>query len=214
MIPDVIGDKPVNTQVPYRPGHDPASIRRSLELQQMSFNLQMMMDDFDRRMKSFSKQATSFNTSLSFIFNSIGYIGAASSSVAGLKYTQRPFLNSGYWKGVNGKYYSFSILEKGGNGAWMYRNSADIAKNSVKWLGRTGTTLGWLSTGYSAYNFFFKGYKLIDGTEFGVGLASTVFWEVGATYSFGKIIYVTKMSALETLVNNGHGDNPWMWMVW
>lgn len=100
---------------------------------------------------------------------------------AGLKYTSSNFLREGYWRGANGKYYPLSLTQKGAQGWRIYEGSANMAKNSVRWISFTGQGLGYLSLGYSGYKLF-SDPTLSNGVDFGVSVASIAFWEVGTFY--------------------------------
>ena len=104
---------------------------------------------------------------------------------AGFKYTSSNFLQEGYWQGVNGKYYSLSLAQEGSKGWVIYKGSAEIAKNSVRSLNMTGQGLGYLSLGYSAYNFATtQSWK--NGIDLGISITSVALWEIGSVYYFGS----------------------------
>ena len=96
---------------------------------------------------------------------------------------------------------------KGVKGWNFYSKSANLAVKSISLFSNTTKTLGYLSTAYSAYKFL-NNPNWLDGTEAGVSVGSYFFWEVGATYYAGKFIITTQKSALNTLIDNRHGDNP------
>ena len=104
---------------------------------------------------------------------------------AGFKYTSSNFLQEGYWQGVNGKYYSLSLAQEGSKGWVIYKGSAEIAKNSVRSLNMIGQGLGYLSLGYSAYNFATtQSWK--NGIDLGISITSVALWEIGSVYYFGS----------------------------
>lgn len=126
---------------------------------------------------------------------------------AGIKYTSSNLLRDGYWLGKNGKYYSLTLTQKGTQGWNFYNNSATLANNSVKWLGRFGNALGVLSTAYNGYNFV-TNPNWESGIETAVGVGSYFFWEVGAIY---YPIKLTSKSALFNYnQNSNYGIDPFM----
>ena len=118
-----------------------------------------------------------------------------------LKYESRLF-GGGYWRGVNGKYYSMSILKNEAKALGAYIGSANIAKNSVKWTGRFGKGLGIVSTVYTGVQFA-QDPTFMNGMELGVSLASMAFWEVGAVYYAGKLYYQGAINYSKTMFENG-----------
>jgi hypothetical protein len=137
----------------------------------------------------------------------------SSNSVAiysGLKYTSSNVFRTGYWRGVNGKFYSLSLVQKGQHGWVFYRGSANIAMNSVKWAGGIALGLGYLSAGYSGYQFV-KEPSFQSGSETLVGIGSIFFWEVGAVYYGGKSFYELTQMNTEYLMK--HGINPGMQFI-
>ncbi len=127
----------------------------------------------------------------------------SSATWAGSKYTSSNFLRTGYWRGANGKYYSLGLLKNKGITGWgLYKGSADIAKNSVKWMGRFANGLGYLSAAYSGYKFY-TNPNLQNGTETLVGVGAIFFWEVGVVYYAGKSFYELTRINTEFQMSNG-----------
>ena len=123
-------------------------------------------------------------------------------TIAGLKFTSSNFFRKGYWRGANGKYYALPLTQKGTQGWVFYQGSANMAKNSVRWLGQIGNGLGALCALYTGRQFLINP-NLSNGIDFGVSILSVAFWEVGAVCYGGKSFYELTRTNTNYLMNNG-----------
>ena len=137
-----------------------------------------------------------------FISDGLNYSSSALAAGAGQKYTGSNMFRSGFWRGANGKFYSMNATQKGKAGWVFYKGSADMAKNSVKWVSRFGNVLGGASALYSGYQFV-NDPSVLSGTEFLVGVGSIFFWEVGAVYYGAKGFYELTNINVQHQISNG-----------
>ncbi len=121
-------------------------------------------------------------------------------TIAGFKYTSSPF-RTGYWYGKNGVKYSLALTKQGTQGWWIYKKSADLAKNSVKEIRFLGNTLGVMSTLIAVGQFYYNP-NLTNGVELGVSIVSMAFWEVGAIYLSGQLFLKASINNTKYLMNN------------
>ena len=134
------------------------------------------------------------NTSLGLSLFSTGISigGGVTSTVAGMRYTERPW-GRGYFTAKNGNTFSMSILGKQANGKYVkgvqgYRNAANAAKNAMKIPRLASGTLGYIGLGLSFNNLRYS-INTRNIIDLGASLASLAYWEIGAAYAIGTIYF-------------------------
>ncbi|MDD2563992.1 MAG: hypothetical protein PHU27_07250 [Salinivirgaceae bacterium] len=144
------------------------------------------------------------NTTSNVLNYIINPVSNAAIIISGIKYTSSNIFRTGHWIGKNGKHYTMDMMTKG----FMFKNSAELAKNSIKWIGRFGNTLGYISTAYNGYQFVINP-NWENGIETSVGVGSIFFWEIGVFYYSSKLIYSS--SQYNIMENQKRGVDDIFW---
>ncbi|MFG5856817.1 RHS repeat-associated core domain-containing protein, partial [Dysgonomonas sp. Shenzhen-Wh21] len=121
----------------------------------------------------------------------IGVSGTATSTYAGLHYTQRPW-GTGYFQTSRGNYYSLSVLKPNANGKYVkgvqgLRYGALYAKKSVRIPAKIGSSLSWISLGISGINFY-NNQSLSNGIDLGISAAGIIYWEAAVPYTYFQVV--------------------------
>lgn len=147
----------------------------------------------------------------------VSTIGNILSAVGGLKYTGGIFRTNlgGFWRGVNGNYYSMS-QSLTGSGSNFMTNSMDLAKgvSAFKYMRIGGNLLGGATTLYYGYKFI-KNPNIEDGLNTSFGVGAFIYWPIGVGYLGGKFLYDGQMRHCNWMYQNGlhpgKDDLMWMW---
>lgn len=140
----------------------------------------------------------------------MGIAGSTASSIAGMRYTERPWGN-GYFTTSSGKSYPLSVLEKQSNGKFVrgvqgLRIGAQTAKNSTKLLRRIGNGAGYIGITINFMNLSHE-VNMRNLSDLGSSLVSLIYWEVGAAYtvmsSYIDWVIVPQMQQIRDNIENG-----------
>ena len=124
-----------------------------------------------------NRQNTGATKKLVGLFNASGLIF---STVGGLKYTKDIWDGfGGFWRGVNGNYYSMTELKKG----YAFQNSFNKATvaQPFKFLRWGGGVIGGATTMYSLSKFLMNP-NWEDGLDTAFGAAGLAYWPIGVGY--------------------------------
>ena len=112
----------------------------------------------------------------------IGIAGTYFSTIAGIRYTDRPG-GGGYFRTAKGKFYDLSALDVQPSGKYLkgvqgIRNAANTAKNATRFFRGFGNIAGVATIGISGYEFY-TNPNWRNGLNIVGGVISFVFWEAG-----------------------------------